>query len=76
MYLVYLLFNLTWHIQHRDFDDGLLQQITELAYEDDIRTVPSSPDVSNYLVSEVSLFNISTYSPLSGKCSLGSCIHQ
>ncbi|XP_042027811.1 RNA polymerase II C-terminal domain phosphatase-like 1 [Salvia splendens] len=36
----------------KDFDDGLLQQITELAYEDDIRTVPSSPDVSNYLVSE------------------------
>ncbi|XP_057764576.1 RNA polymerase II C-terminal domain phosphatase-like 1 isoform X2 [Salvia miltiorrhiza] len=36
----------------KDFDDCLLQRITEVAYEDDIRNVPSSPDVSNYLISE------------------------
>ncbi|KAL8460368.1 hypothetical protein ACS0TY_031267 [Phlomoides rotata] len=36
----------------KDFDDGLLQRISEVAYEDDIKKVPSSPDVSNYLISE------------------------
>ncbi|KAG8385604.1 hypothetical protein BUALT_Bualt03G0062400 [Buddleja alternifolia] len=36
----------------KEFDDGLLQQISEVAYEDDIKNVPSSPDVSNYLISE------------------------
>ncbi|OIW10434.1 hypothetical protein TanjilG_24994 [Lupinus angustifolius] len=35
----------------KDFDDGLLQKIPQIAYEDDIKDVPS-PDVSNYLVSE------------------------
>ncbi|KAI3456311.1 hypothetical protein Pfo_012974 [Paulownia fortunei] len=41
-----------------EFDDGLLQRISEVAYEDDIKDVPSSPDVSNYLISEVSLYNL------------------
>ncbi|RZB81632.1 RNA polymerase II C-terminal domain phosphatase-like 1 isoform C [Glycine soja] len=36
----------------KDFDDGLLQKIPQIAYEDDIKDVPSPPDVSNYLVSE------------------------
>lgn len=36
----------------KEFDDGLLQRIPEVAYEDDVRDIPSPPDVSNYLVSE------------------------
>ncbi|KAL5157268.1 RNA polymerase II C-terminal domain phosphatase-like 1 [Glycine soja] len=36
----------------KDFDDGLLQKISLIAYEDDIKDIPSPPDVSNYLVSE------------------------
>uniref|UniRef100_A0A1S3XLW3 protein-serine/threonine phosphatase n=1 Tax=Nicotiana tabacum TaxID=4097 RepID=A0A1S3XLW3_TOBAC len=36
----------------KDFDEGLLQRISEVAYEDDIKQVPSAPDVSNYLLSE------------------------
>ncbi|KAL2341918.1 hypothetical protein Fmac_009858 [Flemingia macrophylla] len=37
----------------KDFDDGLLQKIPLIAYEDCIKDIPSPPDVSNYLVSEV-----------------------
>ncbi|XP_058200858.1 RNA polymerase II C-terminal domain phosphatase-like 1 isoform X2 [Rhododendron vialii] len=36
----------------KDFDEGMLQQISEVMYEDDIKDIPSPPDVSNYLVSE------------------------
>ncbi|CAA0836000.1 RNA polymerase II C-terminal domain phosphatase-like 1 [Striga hermonthica] len=36
----------------KEFDDGMLQRISGVAYEDDIKEVPSSPDVSHYLVSE------------------------
>ncbi|XP_022720487.1 RNA polymerase II C-terminal domain phosphatase-like 1 isoform X2 [Durio zibethinus] len=36
----------------REFDEGLLQKIPEISYEDDIKDIPSSPDVGNYLVSE------------------------
>ncbi|KAL6567433.1 hypothetical protein OROGR_001101 [Orobanche gracilis] len=36
----------------KEFDDGMLQRISEVAYEDDIKNVPSSPDVSHYLISE------------------------
>ncbi|XP_058730856.1 RNA polymerase II C-terminal domain phosphatase-like 1 [Vicia villosa] len=36
----------------KDFDDGLLQKIPQIAYEDDIQDIPPAPDVSNYLVSE------------------------
>ena len=39
---------------YREFDEGLLQQIPEVMYEDDIKDITSSPDVSNYLISEVS----------------------
>ncbi|GMI77607.1 SHINY 4, C-terminal domain phosphatase-like 1 [Hibiscus trionum] len=36
----------------REFDEGLLQKIPEISYEDDIKDIPSPPDVGNYLVSE------------------------
>ncbi|KAJ7946959.1 RNA polymerase II C-terminal domain phosphatase-like 1 [Quillaja saponaria] len=36
----------------KEFDEGLLQKIPEIAYEDDIKNIPSPPDVGNYLVSE------------------------
>ncbi|KAL2473314.1 RNA polymerase II C-terminal domain phosphatase-like 1 [Forsythia ovata] len=36
----------------KEFDDGLLQRMSEVAYEDDIKEVPSPLDVSNYLNSE------------------------
>ncbi|XP_027160416.1 RNA polymerase II C-terminal domain phosphatase-like 1 [Coffea eugenioides] len=36
----------------KEFDEGLLQRISEVAYEDDIKEIPSPPDVSNYLISE------------------------
>lgn len=36
----------------KDFDDGLLQRISEVMYEDDVKGLPSTPDVSNYLISE------------------------
>lgn len=32
-----------------------MQRISEVAYEDDIKDLPSVPDVGNYLVSEVIL---------------------
>ncbi|KAK4858138.1 hypothetical protein QYF36_011597 [Acer negundo] len=36
----------------KEFDEGLLQRIPEISYEDDFKDIPSPPDVSNYLVSE------------------------
>lgn len=36
----------------KEFDEGLLQRIPEISYEDDIKDIRSAPDVSNYLVSE------------------------
>ncbi|KAF5473108.1 hypothetical protein F2P56_009748 [Juglans regia] len=36
----------------KEFDEGLLQKISEIAHEDDIKDIPFPPDVSNYLVSE------------------------
>ncbi|GAY34448.1 hypothetical protein CUMW_011540 [Citrus unshiu] len=36
----------------KEFDEGLLQRIPEISYEDDVKEIPSPPDVSNYLVSE------------------------
>ncbi|KAK1422656.1 hypothetical protein QVD17_17942 [Tagetes erecta] len=35
----------------KDFDDGLLQRINEVAYEDEVKDI-IPPDVSNYLISE------------------------
>ncbi|KAG8365476.1 hypothetical protein BUALT_Bualt18G0108700 [Buddleja alternifolia] len=37
---------------YKEFDEGLLQRILEVAYEDDLKDVPSPPDVSNFLISE------------------------
>ncbi|XP_057544204.1 RNA polymerase II C-terminal domain phosphatase-like 1 [Amaranthus tricolor] len=36
----------------KDFDEGLLQRMSEVSFEDDPKDIPSPPDVSNYLVSE------------------------
>ncbi|KAK3005389.1 hypothetical protein RJ639_016793, partial [Escallonia herrerae] len=36
----------------KEFDEGLLQRIPEVGYEDDVKDIPSPPDVSNYMVSE------------------------
>ncbi|XP_042520231.1 RNA polymerase II C-terminal domain phosphatase-like 1 [Macadamia integrifolia] len=36
----------------KEFDEGLLQRILEVHYEDDMTDIPSAPDVSNYLISE------------------------
>ncbi|KAI4312128.1 hypothetical protein MLD38_036976 [Melastoma candidum] len=36
----------------KEFDDGLLQKIPEIAYEDDINSIPPSPDVSGFMTSE------------------------
>ncbi|OVA01827.1 hypothetical protein BVC80_9075g73 [Macleaya cordata] len=33
----------------RDFDEGLLQRILDVSYEDDMGDIPSPPDVSNEL---------------------------
>lgn len=37
----------------REFDENILRQISELFYEDEVVNLPSAPDVSNYLMSEV-----------------------
>ncbi|KAL4019642.1 hypothetical protein IC575_018398 [Cucumis melo] len=36
----------------KEFDDILLQKISDISYEDGVNDIPSPPDVSNYLVSE------------------------
>lgn len=36
----------------KEFDEGLLQKIGDISHEDDMKDIPSPPDVSNYLVSE------------------------
>ncbi|KAJ8761413.1 hypothetical protein K2173_001544 [Erythroxylum novogranatense] len=36
----------------KEFDEGLLQRISEISYEDDTSGIPSPPDVGSYLVSE------------------------
>ncbi|XP_050214577.1 RNA polymerase II C-terminal domain phosphatase-like 1 [Mercurialis annua] len=36
----------------KEFDEGLLQKIPEISFEDDMKDIPSPPDVSNYLASE------------------------
>lgn len=37
----------------REYDENLLRRICELFYEDEVSNLPSPPDVSNYLMSEV-----------------------
>ena len=49
-------YSMTLEYVYREFDEGLLQKIPEVAYEDDTDNIPSPPDVSNYLVLEVSPF--------------------
>lgn len=46
--------DINFEFDNREFDDGLLQRIPEISYEDDLTDIPLPPDVSNYLVSEVS----------------------
>ncbi|KAK9681912.1 hypothetical protein RND81_10G036300 [Saponaria officinalis] len=36
----------------KEFDDVILQRMNEVSFEDDLKDLPSPPDVSNYLVSE------------------------
>ncbi|KAL6992601.1 RNA polymerase II C-terminal domain phosphatase-like 1 [Sarracenia purpurea var. burkii] len=36
----------------KDFDEGLVQRIPDIMYEDDMKDIPYPPDVSNYLISE------------------------
>jgi len=37
----------------REFDENLMRRIFELCYENDTLDLPYSPDVSDYLMSEV-----------------------
>jgi hypothetical protein len=41
---------------HREFDETLLRKFFEVYYENDVTDLPYSPDVSDYLLSEVNLF--------------------
>ncbi|KAK9131738.1 hypothetical protein Scep_011266 [Stephania cephalantha] len=36
----------------KEFDEGLLQRLSDVVYEDNVADLPPSPDVSNYLISE------------------------
>lgn len=42
----------------REFDEIFLRRISEVFYEDEVVNLPPSPDVSNYLISEVCELNI------------------
>lgn len=42
----------------REFDEGLLRKICEIFYEDEAVNLPSAPDVSNYLMSEVFIYKL------------------
>jgi len=44
----------------RDFDEGILPRISEVRYEDEMDGIPSAPDVSNYLISEVNFIKENT----------------
>lgn len=37
----------------REFDEALLPSISEVHFDDELIHVPASPDVGNYLISEV-----------------------
>lgn len=45
---------IVFELGNRHFDDSLLPRIAEISYENDVEDIPSPPDVSHYLVSEVS----------------------
>lgn len=38
----------------REFDESLMSSISLVYHEDDVETLPPSPDVSNYVIIEVS----------------------
>lgn len=38
----------------REFDENLIRRISEVFYEDEVINLPPAPDVSNYMMSEVS----------------------
>ncbi|KAL5710349.1 protein-serine/threonine phosphatase [Ranunculus cassubicifolius] len=40
----------------KEFDENLLRRIFEMSYEDDVATLPSSPDVSDFLLPEDTVF--------------------
>lgn len=42
-------------IYAREFDESLMSSISLVYYEDDVENLPPSPDVSNYVIIEVSL---------------------
>lgn len=42
----------------REFDEGLLPSISEVHFDDELDHVPSSPDVGNYLISEVDFVKV------------------
>ncbi|XP_051125277.1 RNA polymerase II C-terminal domain phosphatase-like 1 isoform X2 [Andrographis paniculata] len=48
----------------KEFDECLLHEISKVAYEDDIKDVPCSPDVKNYLISEAAISSSSTSQPV------------
>lgn len=52
--LVHTYGEMVFELGYRDFDDSLLPRIAEISYENDAEDIPSPPDVSHYLVSEVS----------------------
>lgn len=39
----------------REFDESLMSSISLVYHEDDVENLPPSPDVSNYVIIEVSL---------------------
>lgn len=46
------------YVLTREFDENLLRRISEIFYEDEVVNLPSAPDVSNYLMSEVCAFKL------------------
>ena len=53
---------------NKDFDDGLLQKITEAAHEDESKDISLPPDVSNYMIFEVSDVKVSSFLTASCSC--------
>lgn len=38
---------------YREFDELLIRRISEVFYEDEVKSLPPTPDVSNYMMTEV-----------------------
>ena len=45
----------------REFDESLMSSISLVYYEDDVENLPPSPDVSNYVVIEVTVVRTLSY---------------